>query len=166
MPSRSVTVAKRVVRSSMTWSWMRNVAPSKDRTVSDDDPAAAASWWSGERRRSGLGAVVLLAAAALSLVSGVSSALVGVMVAVALLPPAAAVGLFLGQANWTAAEGSALLLGINIVCVNIAAKLVLLARGYRPRRYYEKARARRAMTRVLLGWVLTLVLLILLAYRL
>ncbi|NNL89569.1 MAG: TIGR00341 family protein, partial [Marinicaulis sp.] len=36
------------------------------------------------------------AAAALSIVTGVSAALVGVMVAVALLPPAAAAGLFLG----------------------------------------------------------------------
>ncbi|MEE4173641.1 MAG: TIGR00341 family protein [Xanthomonadales bacterium] len=122
------------------------------------------------RSRVGLDSVALAlaagAAGALSLTSGVSSVLVGVMVAVALLPPAAAVGLFLGQGKWIAAEGSALLLGINIVCVNIAAKLVMLARGYRPRRYYEKERARRAMIRVLVGWVLTLVILVLLAYRL
>ena len=121
------------------------------------------------RTRVGLDSVALAraagAAGALSLTSGVSSVLVGVMVAVALLPPAAAVGLSLGQGQWNAAEGSALLLGINIVCLNIAAKLVLMARGYRPRRYYEKERARRAMTRVLVGWVLTLALLIFLAYR-
>jgi uncharacterized hydrophobic protein (TIGR00341 family) len=122
------------------------------------------------RTRVGLDSVALAlaagAAGALSLTAGVSSVLVGVMVAVALLPPAAAVGLSLGQGQWTAAEGSALLLVINIVCVNIAAKLVLLARGYRPRRYYEKERARRAMIRVLVGWVLTLALLIVLAQRL
>lgn len=122
------------------------------------------------RTRVGLDSVALAlaagAAGALSLTSGVSTILVGVMVAVALLPPAAAVGLCLGQGQWSAAEGAALLLAINIVCLNIAAKLVLLARGYRPRRYYEKERARRAMVRVLVGWVLTLALLILLAQRL
>ncbi len=106
------------------------------------------------------------AAGALSLTAGVSSVLVGVMVAVALLPPAAAVGLSLGQGQWAAAEGAALLLGINIVCLNIAAKLVLLARGYRPRRFYEKERARKAMLRVMIGWVLTLAVLVVLGQRL
>lgn len=122
------------------------------------------------RTRVGLDSVALAlaagAAGALSLTAGVSSVLVGVMVAVALLPPAAALGLSLGQAQWYAAEGAALLLGINIVCLNIAAKVVLLARGYRPRRFYEKARAKRAMLRVLVGWAVTLALLIFLAQRL
>lgn len=133
-------------------------------------PEAIDSFELQSRADVGLDSVALAlaagAAGALSLTSGVSSVLVGVMVAVALLPPAAAVGLFIGQAKWIDAEGAALLLAINIVCVNIAAKLVLLARGYRPRRYYEKERARRATIRVLVGWVLTLVLLVLLAYRL
>lgn len=122
------------------------------------------------RTRVGLDSVALAlaagAAGALSLTAGVSSVLVGVMVAVALLPPAAAVGLSLGQGNWHAAEGAALLLGINIVCLNIAAKLVLLARGYRPRKYYDKERAKRATIRVLVGWLVTLALLIFLAQRL
>lgn len=122
------------------------------------------------RARVGLDSVALAlaagAAGALSLTAGVSSVLVGVMVAVALLPPAAAVGLYLGQGQWAGAEGAGLLLGINIVCLNIAAKLVLLARGYRPRRFYEKAKARRAMVRVLVGWVITLAVLVFMGLRL
>ncbi|MGC9351086.1 MAG: TIGR00341 family protein [Sulfurovum sp.] len=43
------------------------------------------------------------AAAALSITTGLSSAMVGVMVAVALLPPAATLGIMLGSGNWNLA---------------------------------------------------------------
>ena len=69
----------------------------------------------------GLAAVALAlasgAAAALSLTTGLSSVLVGVMVSVALLPPAAALGLMLGYGQPDLAIGAGLLLAINIVCV-------------------------------------------------
>lgn len=84
------------------------------------------------------------AAAALSLVTGLSSALMGVMVAVALLPPAAAVGLFLGGGQPELATGAALLLALNVVCINLAAQVVMVTRGITPRNWYEKQTARRA----------------------
>ena len=84
------------------------------------------------------------AAAALSLVSGLSAALVGVMVAVALLPPTAAMGLFLGAGQTDLALGAGLLLCVNVVCVSLAAQVVMLTRGIRPRTFYEKRKARRA----------------------
>ena len=84
------------------------------------------------------------AAAALSLVSGLSSALVGVMVAVALLPPTAAVGIFLGTGHGDLALGAALLLAVNVVCVNLAAQAVMLTRGITPRTFFERKQARRA----------------------
>ena len=100
------------------------------------------------------------AAAALSLTTGLSSVLVGVMVAVALLPPAATVGLMLGHSEVGLAANSALLLAINIVCVNLASKIVFLAKGISPRTWYEKAKARRAMTVYILVWLTTLIILI------
>jgi uncharacterized hydrophobic protein (TIGR00341 family) len=99
------------------------------------------------------------AAAALSLTTGLPSVLVGVMVAVALLPPAATVGLTLGHGQTDYALGAALLLAANIVCVNLAAKLVFLVKGIRPRTWEEKAKAKRAMTIYILVWVVTLLLL-------
>lgn len=84
------------------------------------------------------------AAAALSLVTGVSSALVGVMVAVALLPPTAAVGLFVGFGRVDLAIGAATLLAVNVVCVNLAAQVVMMTRGITPRTFYEKQKAARA----------------------
>ena len=100
------------------------------------------------------------AAAALSLTTGLPSVLVGVMVAVALLPPAAAVGLTLGHARPELAQGAALLLAANVVCVNLAAKLVFLVKGIRPRTWAEKEKAKRAMSIYIMVWVITLTLLI------
>lgn len=104
------------------------------------------------------------AAAALSLTTGLSSVLVGVMVAVALLPPAVTMGLMLGNNDINLALGAGLLLAINLVCVNLACKLVFLIKDIRPRTWVEKEKARRAMAVYILGWVVTLVVLILFIY--
>lgn len=99
------------------------------------------------------------AAAALSLVTGVSSALVGVMVAVALLPPTSAIGIFLGSGQVALATGAAMLLAVNIVSVNLAAHTILFWRGIRPRTFFEERRAARGRMASGIVWVLLLVLL-------
>ncbi|MDJ0806667.1 MAG: TIGR00341 family protein [Gammaproteobacteria bacterium] len=104
------------------------------------------------------------AAAALSLTTGLPSVLVGVMVAVALLPPAATIGLTLGHARFDLASGASLLLAANIVCLNLAAKLVFLVKGIRPRGWSERKLAQRAMRNYLIIWLVTLILLILAIY--
>lgn len=85
------------------------------------------------------------AAAALSIVTGVSSALVGVMVAVALLPPAAAVGMFLGAGNLEFAARSALLLFVNIICIMVSSQAVFAYKGIRPRTWIEQRSAKQAV---------------------
>ena len=104
------------------------------------------------------------AAAALSLSTGLPSVLVGVMVAVALLPPAATFGLMLGHARPDLAAGAALLLAVNVVSVNLACKLVFLIKGIRPRTWWEKEKASKAMRRYIFVWVVTLALLGLVIY--
>jgi uncharacterized hydrophobic protein (TIGR00341 family) len=99
------------------------------------------------------------AAAVLSLVSGLSSVLVGVMVAVALLPPAAALGLMLGAGEFKHAAGAAILLAVNLVCVNLAAQVVLVSRGVRPRSWWQKKEANQSL---LLNVTLLVVLLLIL----
>lgn len=112
----------------------------------------------------GLGGVVLAlasgAAAVLSLTTGLSSTLVGVMVAVALLPPTATMGMALGSARWDLASGALLLLAVNIVCILLSAKLVFLIKGVRPRSWTERNRAKQSMALYLLLWALLLVILI------
>jgi len=120
------------------------------------------------RTNAGLDSVVLAlasgAAAALSLTTRQSSALVGVMVAVALLPPAAALGITLGQGNYVFAIGAGLLLAVNVVCVNRASKLVFFIKGVHPRTWVEKEKAQRAMVIYVAGWLVTLAILLLIIY--
>lgn len=99
------------------------------------------------------------AAAALSVSTGVSSVLVGVMVAVALLPPTATLGIMLGHGNMPLAGGAALLLVINVVCINLASKIVFYFKGMRPRTWIEKKKASRAMLVYTAGWLVSLVIL-------
>jgi uncharacterized hydrophobic protein (TIGR00341 family) len=96
------------------------------------------------------------AAATLSLTTGLSGVLVGVMVAVALLPPAVTLGIMIGNWQVHLATGAGLLLAINIVCVNLASKSVFLFKGVRPRTWVEKEKAKKAMVAYILGWLFTL----------
>ena len=104
------------------------------------------------------------AAAALSLTTRLSSVLVGVMVAVALLPPATTLGIMLGKGNFDFAMDAGLLLAVNIVSVNLASKIVFWAKGVSPRTWYEKEKARKAMRIYLIGWFVTLLALMLFIY--
>lgn len=84
------------------------------------------------------------AAAVLSLTTGLSTTLVGVMVAVALLPPTATFGMLVGAGHPDLALGALLLLAVNVVCVIVAAKAVFLAKGVRPRTWYERRKAKQS----------------------
>jgi uncharacterized hydrophobic protein (TIGR00341 family) len=120
------------------------------------------------RTTAGLDSAILAlasgAAAALSLTTGLSSILVGVMVAVALLPPAATLGIMLGQMKFNLALDAGLLLAINIVCVNLSSKIIFAIKGIGPRTSQEKAKAKRAMIVYTLGWMVALIILILVIY--
>jgi len=104
------------------------------------------------------------AAAALSLTSGLPSVLVGVMVAVALLPPAATLGLMLGHGDTHFAISAGLLLIVNIVCVNLSSKIVFYIKGVHPRTWLEKKKAKRSMVLYISGWFVALLMLIFVIY--
>lgn len=99
-------------------------------------------------------------AGALSITTGVPAALIGVMVAVALLPPLIAVGMMAGSGNWTPMLGALLLFVVNVVSVNLAAVGTFLAQGIRPGSWLEARAARQATRTALLIWLGLLVLLI------
>jgi len=104
------------------------------------------------------------AAAVLSMTTGLSSILVGVMVAVALLPPTAALGFMIGSGHYDLATGAALLLAVNIVSVNLSAKLGFLFMGIKPRTWLDQQRARQSMTSYIIFWVISLLALGTLVY--
>jgi uncharacterized hydrophobic protein (TIGR00341 family) len=116
------------------------------------------------RAGAGPGDVVLALASggagALAFTTGVSASLVGVMVAVALLPPLVAAGVFVSAAEWAAAGGALLLLATNVICVNLAAVLTFVVKGVRPRAWWEADKARRATRRAFATWTLLLLVLV------
>jgi uncharacterized hydrophobic protein (TIGR00341 family) len=85
------------------------------------------------------------AAAALSLTAGVASVLMGVMVAVALMPPAVAIGLFVGKMQWLMAGEALLLLAVNLAAVHLSGQIVFLVRGVKPRTRYRQAKVRQSI---------------------
>lgn len=101
-------------------------------------------------------------AAALSIAAGLPSALVGVMVAVALLPPSAAAGMYLGGGDPESAFRAGLLLAVNVVCVNLAALAVFAYKGIRARTWLERISAKRA-TKVNVATLVFLLLVLMVA---
>lgn len=104
------------------------------------------------------------AAGAISLTTSVSSAVVGVMVAVALMPPAVAFGYMLGTWRVDMALSAGTLLAINIVCINLTAQIVFLVRGIRPRTWYERRGAKQSTYVSLIVWTALLVALVAIVY--
>jgi len=98
------------------------------------------------------------AAGAFAVTRGVPTALVGVMVAVALLPPLVAAGLFLGSGQYDLAGSAGLLTVTNVVCVNLAGVSTFLIQGVRPRHWsdFEKAKASTRVAIVL--WIALLLI--------
>ncbi|MYL51081.1 TIGR00341 family protein [Halobacillus litoralis] len=81
------------------------------------------------------------AAGALAFLNRLSGNLVGVMVAVALLPPSVAMGMSIGDGSMTAAYGAFLLVTVNIMSILLAAVSIFSLSGIRPVRWEEVQRA-------------------------
>ncbi len=108
----------------------------------------------------GLGDLVVALAAGsagvLAFTRGLPSAIIGVMVAVALLPPLANLGLLLGSGYYAMAFGAFVLLITNLICINLAGILTFLVQGIRPRKWWEEEKASRYIRTAVTIWVLLL----------
>ncbi|RSK29023.1 TIGR00341 family protein [Bacillus sp. HMF5848] len=80
-------------------------------------------------------------AGALSILKRFPSTLVGVMVAVALLPPSVVLGMTIGHFMWEAALGAFLLVSVNITSILLSAIVVFSLTGIRPVKYAELQKA-------------------------
>ncbi len=101
-------------------------------------------------------------AGTLSFTMSLSGAIIGVMVAVALLPPLVTCGILLGCGQWQLAAGAGLLFATNLICVNLAGVITFLVQGIRPLWWWEKERAKKATRRAMVIWLICLALLVLL----
>ena len=98
-------------------------------------------------------------AGTLAYTTRVSTSLVGVMVAIALMPPTVVAGTLFGAGEWSLFSKAALLLSINVVCVNLAAVVTFLVQGIRPSTWWESERSKRLTRRAIFIWVAILVIL-------
>jgi uncharacterized hydrophobic protein (TIGR00341 family) len=96
------------------------------------------------------------AAGSLAFTTGVPAVVVGVMVAVALLPPLVVAGLLAGSGHWAPAMGALMLLATNVTCVNFAAVATFLVQKVRPRTWWEAERARKATRLAVTMWFIIL----------
>ncbi|WP_291520719.1 TIGR00341 family protein [Acidithiobacillus sp.] len=96
------------------------------------------------------------AAGALAFTTGVSTTLIGVMVAVALLPPLVAFGLLLGGGHAALAMGALSLFLMNLICVNLAGVTTFLVQGIRPATWWEKDRAVKSTRIAIVLWAVLL----------
>lgn len=120
------------------------------------------------RTNIGIGDIVLAlasgAAAALSMTTGISAALVGVMVSVALLPPAATFAILIANGEYNLAFGSLMLLVINTVCVQLAGNIVFISQGIKARTLKERDDAKGGLKYFILFWIISISLLVLVLY--
>ena len=100
------------------------------------------------------------AAGAISLTVGEQSAVVGVMVSVALLPPLVVLGMLIGSQLWTSAIETAVLVSTNIVCLNLAAIATFWVRDIRPQQWWNKFQASKLTRIATVFWLIILALLI------
>lgn len=100
--------------------------------------------------------VVALAAGiggALAFTSGVPTSLVGVMVAVALLPPLVLFAMLMADGEFGLSLGAALLFLCNVISINLAGVATFLFQGVSPRSWWEAEQSRRMARRSLVVWI-------------
>jgi len=104
-------------------------------------------------------------AGVLAFTSGGHLSLIGVMVAVALMPPLVTAGLLFGN-NLTALGLKALELAFaNVICINLAGIVTFSLQGIRPATWWENSKAGKAKQRALAVWLILLILLALIVFR-
>lgn len=92
--------------------------------------------------------------------SGLAGAVIGVMVAVALVPPLVAGGMLLGAGHFSAAFGAFLLTTANMASINLAGVATFLLQGVAPRTWWEEKKAKTMTRRAVIAWVVLIALLV------
>ena len=92
-------------------------------------------------------------AGTLAYTTGAPSYLIGVMVAVAILPPTVASALLLGDGHVHEAFRALLLVLANVAAVNLAGMLTFVVKGMRPRTWWRAERAKRSIRIGALVWI-------------
>lgn len=103
--------------------------------------------------------------AAISTVSGISSVVVGVMIAVALLPPLVAFGLVLGSGYFDQSIPILLLFLINVISVNLSSSVIFHTYGISPYKWWEREKAKKLTISSIIIWLILLLVVILIVFH-
>jgi uncharacterized membrane protein len=100
------------------------------------------------------------AAGAVTILRGGSSSLVGVMVAVALLPPLMRTGLYAGAGQWMQSMHAWLVFLANTICVNLAGILTFMVAGITPKYWWEEKKAKKYSRKAMMVWTILLLVMV------
>ncbi len=98
-------------------------------------------------------------AGAYSLIQDMPETLVGVMMAVSILPPLVASGIMLSKHMVIQASAAFILFLINAVCINLAGVVTFAINGIRPLKVWQAERAKKALVLSIMVWIFCLLLL-------
>ena len=96
-------------------------------------------------------------AGCLSFTRGISAAVIGVMVAVALLPPMVATGLLIGSGMFDLAFGAGILSITYIICVNLAGVITFLLQGIKPKNFRDRREGEELSRYAIIIWASLLI---------
>ncbi|WP_027721601.1 TIGR00341 family protein [Maridesulfovibrio zosterae] len=109
-------------------------------------------------------AIVSGTAGIISFTLGVPTSLVGVMVALSLLPPLSACGIFLGTGHIEYSLGAGVLFLANVICLNLAGVVTFLLQGVLPLAWWKRDKVKITALRIIAVWSFLLIMLIALLY--
>ena len=116
----------------------------------------------------GIGDIILALAAgsagALSFTTGIPTTLIGVMVAVAMLPPLVTCGMLVGAGFWNDALNALLLVLTNIICINLAGVVTFVLQGIKPLTWWEADKAKKATKIAIMSWTFLLLMLLIIIF--
>lgn len=95
-------------------------------------------------------------AGVLSLVIGANSTLVGVMIAVALMPPLVSFGILLGRGDGVLALSAFLLFLANVIVINLAGILTFRLEEVEPKQYFHQQVTRKQAKMLIRIWLIAL----------
>ncbi|MFB6088816.1 MAG: TIGR00341 family protein, partial [Candidatus Aenigmatarchaeota archaeon] len=98
-------------------------------------------------------------AGSLSVTKGVSQTIVGVMIAVALLPPLVTTGLLIGDGYLMLSMGSFILFSVNMVSINLSGVTTFIVQEINPTGWWEKEKAKDMVKKAMSTWILLLLIL-------
>ncbi len=98
-------------------------------------------------------------AGVLAFTTGAALSLVGVMVAISLLPPLVTSGILLGSGYFLYALGSLLLFLANFASLNLAGVMTFTLQGIRPMKWWEEKKAKTYRKKAIILWSFLLIIL-------